>query len=260
MSGFRHSFVCLTIGAVGSLSGCSGNYLSPTYNEVTVRKQDQAGSTHVAVLSSAPFEDYRDALQPTFKMSADDALTQAIPSTLLVEERMLDALRVALKLALPSTSVTQTDTTTGATGTATATKTERVKKLEPGDVSKLTFGDSPAKDQDITKLAPKDSVVAGSPALDPMLRHLVATALYQEVQMLNRYVRDAAGTNDERYVAHVVRLQVSVLPQMRNRGDGSIAFRSCTLTGKLGDPRNTFSIGEEISLAIELESTDRTGR
>lgn len=208
--------VALTAVLAGALCGCPSTHLDPTTGEVTVQHQEDAGSTHVAVLSSAPFEDYRDALQPTFKMGADDALSQAIPSTLLVEERILDALRAAVKVALPSTSVTQTDTTTATAGSAPTTKTERAEKLEPGDASKLTFGDSPAKDQDVTKLAPKDSIVTGSPGLDPMLRHLVATALYQEVQMLNRYVRDAAGANDSRYAAHVVRLQVSVLPQMRN--------------------------------------------
>jgi len=197
------------------IDGCTGRALDPTASEKTVQQQDQAGSSHVAVLSSSRFEDYRDALQPTFKMSSEDALAQAIPSTLLVEERILDAFKAALRVALPSTSVTQTETTTKQSGADTQQKLERVEKTEPGDISKATFGDSPAKDQDLSKLAPKDSVVTGTPSLDPMLRHVVATALYQEVQMLNRYVRDAARGNPDKYDAHVVRLQVTVLPSMR---------------------------------------------
>lgn len=196
--------------------GCSPGSLDPTAYEQSVTRQDEAGSTHVAVLTAARFDDYKDALQPSFKMTSDDALAQAIPSTELEEERILDAVKAALKIALPSTSVTQTETTTEKTGAADARTLERVAKTEPGDLSKVTFGDSPAKDQDTSKLAPKDSVVTGTPSLDPMLKHLVATALYQEVQMLNRYVTDAARGDEDKFDAHVVRLQVTVLPRTRN--------------------------------------------
>ncbi|HVT87647.1 MAG TPA: hypothetical protein VHD56_02245 [Tepidisphaeraceae bacterium] len=50
--------------------------------------------------------------------------------------------------------------------------------------------------------------------IDPMLRYLAATALFQEGAIIDRYVKDAA-INDE-FDPYVVRLQVSLLPSARN--------------------------------------------
>jgi hypothetical protein len=48
-----------------------------------------------------------------------------------------------------------------------------------------------------------------------MARYAAATALYQEVQLLSRYVRDATIRTDS--VPYVVRLQVSLLPVLRGQ-------------------------------------------
>jgi len=47
---------------------------------------------------------------------------------------------------------------------------------------------------------------------------------------------------------------VKITSSMRNRGSGEIQFLSCFLTDSKGDTRNTFHIGEEISVRFELQS------
>src|SRR5262249_47299447 len=51
-------------------------------------------------------------------------------------------------------------------------------------------------------------------AVDPMTRYWAATALFQEVQLLNRYVRDAWVRRGSR--PYVVRVQATLMPAARN--------------------------------------------
>src|SRR5574337_2160671 len=47
-----------------------------------------------------------------------------------------------------------------------------------------------------------------------MLRYWVATALYQEVKLLDRYVKDAAIAGD--YYPYLMRIQVTLMPRRRD--------------------------------------------
>lgn len=190
------------------VSGCC----TDSFKQNRVSRQDQAGSSHVAVLSVGPWESYRDAVQPTFKLSLEDALSLSIPNTMALAESTLDAFGAKLKVALPGTSFTDSATTHGETGAVTTTKTDSTKTTTSGDFSKLAFGESPAGSRTAAGLTavPTATTPLGT---EPVLKFLAATALYQEVQLLNRYVKDAAIGDD---VAYVVRLQVSLMPRLRD--------------------------------------------
>jgi lipopolysaccharide transport system ATP-binding protein len=47
---------------------------------------------------------------------------------------------------------------------------------------------------------------------------------------------------------------VEIEPRMRNRGDGSITFQSCSLFSRAGEPKIAFHIGEDIRVEIKLMS------
>src|SRR5262249_2094419 len=64
-----------------------------------------------------------------------------------------------------------------------------------------------------TLTAPSGQFSKDLTGMDPMLRFLVATALFQEVKLLNTYIRDAAI--DCNYEAFVVRLQIALAPVRR---------------------------------------------
>lgn len=47
---------------------------------------------------------------------------------------------------------------------------------------------------------------------------------------------------------------IDITPQMRNRGDGSINFKTCALFSREREPKTAFNIGENIRIEITLES------
>lgn len=216
----RYAVLC----AAPLLAGCAGIWRPFAANVPS--SQDKAGSAHVAVLSIAPWEEYVAALQPTFPMDETRALSEAIPNTLGVDRRTSDALSAGLKVALPTTATTATSQTSNAaaataitTGGATvdtassrsATESSETRAQQPGLVSGVSdiviprAGD-PAR--------PTANILDAALSIDPFVRYNVATSLFQEVRMLQRYVRDAIiGTNQRGYV---VRLQVTLMPAKRD--------------------------------------------
>jgi hypothetical protein len=200
MSSFARKLCAVAL--VLTLSGCrSGVELTKPHR---VHRQDLAGSTYVTVLSIAPWDDYIEALQPKFTMTADTALSRVIPTTQAEDERFLQSISAALKLATPTSKIT-----TGPTSTTDPT-IRTVEEKGPGDASKVEF-----KDLDDTEL-PEGTDVLEKTTLEkePILQHLIATALFQEVQLLNRYVTDAATRTH--MVPYVVRIQITVMPEARN--------------------------------------------
>ncbi len=173
--------VCVV--AVLFLFGCAGPQLFEPNRGLNT--QPEAGSVNLSVTSVALWEDYIATLQPKFDLTAEQALAKVIPKTTLLEERFLDQLALSLKVkgGLPQAS------------NSTAEATTSQKK----DASTLPG------------LQEKDKSIAE----EPMLEYTAAAALYQEVQLLSRYVEDAALKYDCQ--AYVVRMQVGVLPYSRNQ-------------------------------------------
>ncbi len=196
---------------------------------------------HVAVLSVGRWEDYKQALQPTFELDPKQSLASAGQSTRDIEEQFLDALSIGLRLAPPRTSTTsQSTTTTNQAGTTTES-TETSKK-EPGSVSASSPVSSPALPSD--KASPSPTL-----GVDPMAQYWAATALYQEVQLLDRYVRDAI--EKQCFEAYVVRMQVSVMPLRRNLPYdtyGTFAFFS--------GPQRVVQVGSKSDQVLQGSSPD----
>lgn len=171
--------------------------------------QPEAASAHVAVLSVARWSEYVDALQPTFALTPDQAVKEVIPTTYQLEQRVLDSLRLGFRMAPPMSSRTTTETSTTENDTTTTASSE-TRESRPGVVP----DDSVLPDaRDALAIAPDQSTLGG-PSIEPMLKYWAANALYQEVQLLNRYVKDAARRHG--FEPYVVRLQLSLLPMARN--------------------------------------------
>lgn len=170
------------------------------------------GTVNVAVTMVAPWEEYPAGLTANFPLTPQEALSKVIPRTGLLEEKLIDALGFTARVGLPQSSESLTRTTT-ATNEETTTKEERVEKKEPGQIPPA--GKAPGSDKAIKDLAG----VADSDrrlAKDPILEYTAATALYQEVQLLNRYVTDAALRHNMK--PYIVRLQIGAVPFKRDQG------------------------------------------
>lgn len=138
----------------------------------------EAGSVHVAVLAVAPWSHYARALSPDFQLSADQARDLVVRNSL--------------------TSIEASRTTSGLAVSA---------KQDSSDAPGLPAG---AKD-------------SGGPSVqldkrdrpDAMLEYWNAAALYQEVQLLNRTLGDAAIPSGHR--AYLVRLSIAMVPLRRGQ-------------------------------------------
>lgn len=195
--------------------------------EATSETHDEAATTHVAVLSVAPWSDVAASLQPSFKLTTADAYAQAIPVTQAIEEKLVEAFMLKLGLGLPRTSLSATDTVTessvvnravDAAGNATNTSQSSTEETstatetkEPGQVPTPTL---PTGAPSALTL-PGIGVTGTKISDDPFLRYAAATALFQEAALLDQYVKNAAKRSG--YVPYLVRMQLSVLAHKRNQ-------------------------------------------
>jgi len=204
--------------ALLALVACQGSQLD-RLEPTRFQSQEEAGSGHLAVLSIAPWSDYVEALQPEFKMTPDMALAQSAATAFQTERKLRDLVSVVAKVGLPgsttekttetitSTPETPADADAGAAPSpVTNSTTTEIEKTVPGAVPEFTPNFS--TDSGAQPCPSTDAL-----GVDAVMQHTLATALYQEVQLLNRYVRDVAIRDG--YKPYVVRLQVSLMPRTR---------------------------------------------
>jgi hypothetical protein len=102
-------------------------------------------------------------------------------------------------------------TSAGASGQAGVSATD-TSTSAPGDVSKAVPQPPPSVG---AAPQPTNNPLNGDVVVDPFTRYSAATALYQEVQLLDRYVRDIALKRNAD--VYVMRLDVSLLPARRGQ-------------------------------------------
>ncbi len=187
--------VTLVLPVLATLA-CTSPKRSDAFNEHRVSRQDQAGSIHFAVLSVAPWEYYIDALQPEFNISEEMALAAVVPATRSIENTMLDITKAQL-------------------GVERSDESDRNQVGAPPPVTPATTGSSVdvVSNRPLKDLRSYPELQQGV-SLDPMTKYWAATAFYQEVQLLSRYVQHAAVRVGFR--PYLVRIQVSLLPSARN--------------------------------------------
>ncbi|MGH0029623.1 MAG: hypothetical protein ACQGVC_07525 [Myxococcota bacterium] len=169
--------------------------------EPRVRSIDDVGSIRASVVSVEEWGEYVQGLVPGFKLTGDQALAKVVPDTRLLDERRLTASRTEFQAGLPGLGaganpgdrfVDTPPTTEGLDTSSSAAGTRTADGL--GAVAPLT--------------------AANLDAVDPMTQYTAANALFQEVQLLNRAVRDAAQRDG--YEPYVVRINVGLLTHRRN--------------------------------------------
>lgn len=188
MTGHR-SFM-LGLGMVSSavlLSACMGTRLQ--LEERKAESFDEVGSVHTAVVSVVPFELMQSKLEPGFELKGDDAFKKALAVTSRTRSSADNATSYLLGIALGAAPVAPAASAASAAGTRPPGAT-----LPPAGAAS----------------APEMAELSGHNA---QLVYQLATALKQEVEMLNNYVRDAPRKAG--YSPFIVRVQVAVRPRAR---------------------------------------------
>ncbi|TXL71878.1 hypothetical protein FHP25_27950 [Vineibacter terrae] len=179
-----------------------------------VVSQVEAGSSHIAVTAVMRFADVRQAMKPAFNLNAADARREVIPTTTYVEERVLDALSAALGIGLPQSTFTRSrriETVDGQTKDSLVNEQSRTsgRPVQPKDPP----GGLTDEQRKAATLASADDKRADRK--DPMLEYAAATALYQEVKLLEQHVDHLATRKG--YTPYIVRLNVGLQPFARNQ-------------------------------------------
>jgi hypothetical protein len=206
----------LLVGVTTALiAGCATLSFDPP---VRAHKHEDVGSIHFSVLSVGDWNSYREALQPKFGLKSADSLALSMMATRTIEDSLLDAVRlgVAVQGELDTTSTTRTNTRnadniddTQTTDTTSTTRTETTGPLTDSAPAAPTANGLPSG------LRATLGTLGTPPNTEPVLRYQNANAIYQAVHLLDRYIADASKR--EGWQAHVVTLQVSVLPSARRR-------------------------------------------
>lgn len=176
---------------------------------------DQAGSTHLSVTSIEPWDVVAPLLVPNFTITGDQALSQSIPNTADVSTAVVNALAAQFQVGARIGALSQ--------GSDQAQSTGGLATVTPSTASALA-GLLPAR-----------------PGLgqDPVLLHLNANALFQEVVLLNREVQAAARRFG--YRAYLVRLKVDLVPFARNEPYDAYSDISFFTLYEPGDENNYFA-------------------
>ena len=136
--------------------------------------------THVAVVMVSQWEDQAEDLAPEFSLTAKQALDQVLPETATYSSALGRSLsgKIGISLDLPGASPQPTGAAPDAGAGVAA------------------------------------SSLVHPLGVDPMMKYAAATALFQEVQLLSRYVANAAMRRN--FVPYLVRFQVATLPLGRD--------------------------------------------
>jgi hypothetical protein len=175
----------LSVIAVMTITGCDD-----LFDSHSIETRQQAGTSHVAVVSVIPWESIEAELTPSFEIDEKSALAQALPITQRVISQMLKSVDIKVQAAIPKpdSSGTPSSDTPPSVNPKPAALGEDGKQQEP----------------------------KGELAVDPILRYQAATSLLQEVRLLNRALKHVAIKKG--YKANVVRMQISLLPKRRSLG------------------------------------------
>ncbi len=200
------------------LAACSSS--PPIFDPVHADDFEDAGSVHLAVLAVARWSDYASALQPDFHLDGDTAVKEvARDSRWQSRESLTNA-----QGGMQSTLLQQPNNPTGLQP-AQPNLTPVPQALTPDERATSPRAQPPpsvADPADLPKTGP-----------DSMLKYTAATALYQEVQLLNRHIRDAAIPAGFR--PYMVRLQLSLMPSRRHAPYDVYTTLSFFLPGTQGE-------------------------
>ncbi|MFT4067145.1 hypothetical protein [Paraburkholderia sp.] len=216
------------LGSLALVTACT----SPTFNPHIPSSQQEAASVHVAVLSAGRWSEYESVLQPNMSVTIEQAENMALPVTSNYVRNVYDAFNGKLKVGWGKTNNVNGDGGDDQTGAAApasgASSTDagggggKGGKKSGKDSKGGAAGASEASAASPASAANGASAPAAASASDvgnapipsiesnPLLQHELALSIYQEMQILSRYLKDAAFKAD--WEPYVVRAQISVSP------------------------------------------------
>ena len=201
------------------LSGCKTFGANLNFaNQNLPKTQEDAARIHVSAYTPIPWHQISDRLDPNFTVSsAQDLLGAVLPitSSELNVSQHSQNFGFSANFADPTSSLVNeivTTRNTDADGNVTATENETTTRNENSPSNTVTGLSSTLPGQ-IASQADPTPPTATTLGVDPFLQYRNATALFQEIQLLNSYLDAEIGDSD--MVPYLIRMQISVQPYTR---------------------------------------------
>ncbi|MBN9694433.1 MAG: hypothetical protein J0L85_01390 [Zoogloea sp.] len=244
--------VSMTLVAALILSGCGTiNRAGPEEGSKSVQQIDQAASLHTSITSITPWEDIKDKLKPGFVLSANDALTKSIPTTLVRLDRVLDILKFQLALTPSITKESSTITTSSGSGKEPTTAADSKREKSSPELPTV------APPTGLSASAPV-SVSGPDTSADALLQYQTAANLLRDIAVLNSEIDNVSRRTGQD--AFLTRIQVSVMPLRRGLGYDVYANLSMFASSGSFDPNTgKRTVGEllpAVPLVVPILSTD----
>ena len=178
--------------------------------------QIEAGLVTVSTSTILPWYEISDSLKPKFSAtSAEELLNIVLPITSNQYYGSNNSSAAGVTLGLPGTTVLNTNTGSvteeiSSDGTKTSLSNNNKTKSETTNSGLVTV-------PELRKYETSDLNQNQSPSvsgLDPFLQYRTATALFQEIQMLNNYLN--RNFKKENQVPYLFRSQINIQPYSRN--------------------------------------------
>lgn len=176
----------------------------PDVKDTSDMSVDDVGTVRTAVISVAPWHSYADALQPKFNLSIKEALEKSIATTRRSNLQQLNETRVSLGVGLDKTAKSSITKTIVDEEGKVATTTESTTNKSSGELPETSEAGTGENQLTSTK-------EEGNIEIDSRLHRHAASALYQEIQVLDRYIKDAV--TKQNYTPYLVRLQFNLMPR-----------------------------------------------
>ncbi|GEM_PF-2256244 len=170
--------------------------------------QNEIAAVHTSITSVVPWNKIKDKLLVEFPITPETALSKSIPQSISEQKLLLEAIKFQLKLGITQKLTNIKNTTTSQTGQAPQTTEERVELFQQPQVK----SDSIPIPNPNPSFSPDYSTL--TQGQNPRMQYSAATALYQEVKLLNEYVNYASQR--ENHTPYLVRAQVSLTPKSRH--------------------------------------------
>jgi hypothetical protein len=193
--------------------------------------QHEIGTAHVSVVGVESLGDRLDDLSPTFSLSAEDALTKVTPYV----SAETDSFETILRLSLGLKVAVSSDTTSGSGGSGNDGGTGGGDKVSAGGSDKTDGGDGASGSA---------SQVPALTPVSPIAQYQLATALFQEVKLLNSALRAFSAAGNDVYL---VAIDVALFTKRAANYDADVVISFAPDPGDLPCLKN-----DELGLGIEV--------
>lgn len=146
--------------------------------------QSDIAEVYISMIGARPLNALIEELQPTFNLTADQALQKAVPDTLNSSESVLSSVRSALQIGL----MFGLSNSTNSSSTATSG--------QPSPLSILT------------------NFPTGTLTVDPVSAYQAGASLFEQVKLLNRSLQDIPHFKG--YTPYIITIQISLIPHKRD--------------------------------------------